>query len=80
MADVLEMGGVALRRPAETHRPADPEPSLVCEPAANDAALGRQPPGLDEAALRTLRGFATGMAIGAVLWTTLGALVWLSLP
>jgi hypothetical protein len=78
MADVIEIRVAALRRLAEqSHHQADPRLSLAGAEAANDAALGR-PADLDEDSLHAFRGFAAAVAVGAVVWSVVGALVWLA--
>ena len=80
MADVIEIRAAAPRRPAaQTHRQGEPKLSAATADAANDAAL-RRTAGLDEDSLRAFRGFVMAVAIGAVFWGAVGALVWLGLP
>jgi hypothetical protein len=80
MAEVIEIHVAALRRlAAQADRQANSNLGLPTGDAANDASLGH-PVDLDEESLHAFRGFATGVAVGTVLWGVVGALVWLGLP
>ena len=80
MAEVIEIRVAALRRlAAQADRQANLNLGLASGDAANDAALGH-PVDLDEDSLHAFRGFAAAIAVGAVLWGVVGALLWLGLP